>query len=155
VQDIQWHFPDLLTLLVRDQDGKMTIPEFGTLRKEPLRDLLGNVQRHDVVGQFSSSLVGDGLGVDQIKMIARHVNPQFVAGTRDLGPSFRRSHVNARRVRRNPQGHRGIAAFWSRHMLGELRVLAQPGAIIASLAVLLLMAAGDAAIVIAVKGWPF
>ncbi|WP_368507330.1 hypothetical protein [Bradyrhizobium lupini] len=40
-------------------------------------------------------------------------------------------------------------------MLGELRVLAQPGAIIAGLAVLLLMAAGDAAIVIAVKGWPF
>jgi hypothetical protein len=40
-------------------------------------------------------------------------------------------------------------------MLGELRVLAQPGAIIASLAVLLLMAAGDVAIVIALKGWPF
>ncbi|CUT14195.1 hypothetical protein BF49_5275 [Bradyrhizobium sp.] len=40
-------------------------------------------------------------------------------------------------------------------MLGELRVLAQPGAIIACLAVLLLMAAGDAAIVIAAKGWPF
>jgi hypothetical protein len=40
-------------------------------------------------------------------------------------------------------------------MLQELRVLAQPGAIIAVLAVLLLMAAGDGAIVIAAKGWPF
>lgn len=40
-------------------------------------------------------------------------------------------------------------------MLQELRVLIQPGAIIAMLAVLLLMAAGDAAIVIAAKGWPF
>jgi hypothetical protein len=39
-------------------------------------------------------------------------------------------------------------------MLEEIRVLAQPGAIIATLAVLLLMAAGDAAIVIAAKGWP-
>lgn len=37
----------------------------------------------------------------------------------------------------------------------ELRVLAQPGAMIATLAVLLLMAAGDAAIFGAVKGWPF
>lgn len=40
-------------------------------------------------------------------------------------------------------------------MLEELRVLIQPGAIIAVLAVLLLMAGGDAAIVIAAKGWPF
>ncbi|WP_407114455.1 hypothetical protein [Bradyrhizobium sp. LMG 9283] len=40
-------------------------------------------------------------------------------------------------------------------MLEALRVLAQPGAIIAVLAVLLLMAAADAAIVIAAKGWPF
>jgi hypothetical protein len=40
-------------------------------------------------------------------------------------------------------------------MLEELRVLAQPGAMIATVAVLLLMAAGDAAITIAVKGWPF
>jgi hypothetical protein len=40
-------------------------------------------------------------------------------------------------------------------MLEELRVLLQPGALIATLAVLLLMAASDVAIVIAVKGWPF
>nr|WP_283827024.1 hypothetical protein [Bradyrhizobium diazoefficiens] len=40
-------------------------------------------------------------------------------------------------------------------MLEELHVFAQPGAIVAGLAVLLLMAGGDAAIVIAVKGWPF
>lgn len=40
-------------------------------------------------------------------------------------------------------------------MLEELRVLIQPGAIIAVLAVLLLMASGDVAIVIAAKGWPF
>lgn len=40
-------------------------------------------------------------------------------------------------------------------MLDELRVLAQPGAGIAVLAVLLLMAAGDAAIFIAANGWPF
>jgi len=40
-------------------------------------------------------------------------------------------------------------------MLDELRVLVQPGAIIAALAVLLLMAAGDAAIFIAARGWPF
>lgn len=40
-------------------------------------------------------------------------------------------------------------------MLEGLRVLAQPGAVIATVAVLLLMAAGDAAIAIAVKGWPF
>jgi hypothetical protein len=39
-------------------------------------------------------------------------------------------------------------------MREELRVLAQPGAVIAILAVLLLMAAGDAAIFIAARGWP-
>ena len=39
-------------------------------------------------------------------------------------------------------------------MLEELRVLAQPGAIIAVLAVLLLMAAADAVIFVAAKGWP-
>ncbi|MGY3074193.1 hypothetical protein ACVWZZ_000564 [Bradyrhizobium sp. LM6.10] len=40
-------------------------------------------------------------------------------------------------------------------MLDELRVLVQPGAVTAVLAVLLLMAAGDAVIFIAVRGWPF
>lgn len=40
-------------------------------------------------------------------------------------------------------------------MLEELRVLAQPGAMIAVIAILLLMAAGDAAIFVAAKGWPF
>ncbi|WP_256471533.1 hypothetical protein [Bradyrhizobium sp. 192] len=40
-------------------------------------------------------------------------------------------------------------------MLEALRVLAQPGAMIAVLAILLLMAAGDAAIIIAAGRWPF
>jgi hypothetical protein len=40
-------------------------------------------------------------------------------------------------------------------MIEQLRVLIQPGAVIAVTAILLLMAAGDAAITIAVKGWPF
>jgi hypothetical protein len=40
-------------------------------------------------------------------------------------------------------------------MLEELRVLVQPGAMIAVVAILLLMAAGDAAIFIAARGWPF
>ena len=39
-------------------------------------------------------------------------------------------------------------------MLEDLLVLAQPGAIIAIVAVLLLMAAGDLPIVIAARGWP-
>jgi hypothetical protein len=39
-------------------------------------------------------------------------------------------------------------------MLEDLRALAQPGALIATGLVLLLIAAGDAAITIAVKGWP-
>lgn len=39
-------------------------------------------------------------------------------------------------------------------MFRELSVLAQPGAITAVAIVLLLMAAGDVAIVIAAKGWP-
>lgn len=39
-------------------------------------------------------------------------------------------------------------------MLRELRALAQPGAITAVAIVLLLMVAGDVAIVIAAKGWP-
>ncbi|MGY4497019.1 hypothetical protein [Bradyrhizobium diazoefficiens] len=39
-------------------------------------------------------------------------------------------------------------------MFRELRALAQPGAIAAVVIVLLLMAAGDVAIVIAAKGWP-
>lgn len=39
-------------------------------------------------------------------------------------------------------------------MFPNLRVFAQPGAIIAAAIVLLLMAAGDLAIVIAAKGWP-
>ena len=37
----------------------------------------------------------------------------------------------------------------------DLRGIAQPGAIIAVLIVLLLMAAADAAIFIATRGWPF
>ncbi|TYL89128.1 hypothetical protein FXB40_36665 [Bradyrhizobium rifense] len=44
-------------------------------------------------------------------------------------------------------GHSGI-------MFENLRALAQPGAIVAIALVLLLMAVGDAAITIAVKGWP-
>lgn len=40
-------------------------------------------------------------------------------------------------------------------MLEQLRVFAQPGAIIATVLVLLVMAAGDAAMAIAAKGWPF
>lgn len=39
-------------------------------------------------------------------------------------------------------------------MLEDLRVLAQPGAIVAVLAVLLLMAGGAVSILIAAKGWP-
>ena len=39
-------------------------------------------------------------------------------------------------------------------MLEELRVLAQPGAIVAVVAVLLLMGVADAAIFIATTGWP-
>ena len=40
-------------------------------------------------------------------------------------------------------------------MLDSLRVLAELGAIVAIVAILLLMAAGDAAIFIALRGWPF
>ncbi|WP_256565527.1 MULTISPECIES: hypothetical protein [unclassified Bradyrhizobium] len=40
-------------------------------------------------------------------------------------------------------------------MLEDLRGITQPGAVIAVLAVLLLMAGADLAIVIATKGWPF
>ncbi len=40
-------------------------------------------------------------------------------------------------------------------MLEDLRVLAQPGAIVAAAAVLLLMAAGGVSILVAAKGWPF
>lgn len=36
----------------------------------------------------------------------------------------------------------------------DLRAIAQPGAVIAVLIVLLLMAAADAAIFIATRGWP-
>lgn len=39
-------------------------------------------------------------------------------------------------------------------MLEALRVLAQPGAMIAILLVLLLMAVGDFAIFVAARGWP-
>ena len=39
-------------------------------------------------------------------------------------------------------------------MLDEFRATAQPGAIVATLLVLLLFAAADAAIFVAVKGWP-
>lgn len=40
-------------------------------------------------------------------------------------------------------------------MLEDLRVLTEPGAIVAVLAVLLLMAGGSISILIAAKGWPF
>jgi hypothetical protein len=39
-------------------------------------------------------------------------------------------------------------------MIEELRVLLQPGALIAVVLVLLLMAGGDVAIATAIKGWP-
>jgi hypothetical protein len=39
-------------------------------------------------------------------------------------------------------------------MREDLRVLLQPGAIIAIALVLLMMAAGDLAIIVADKGWP-
>lgn len=37
----------------------------------------------------------------------------------------------------------------------DLHAIAEPGAIVAVLIVLLLMAVGDVAILIAAKGWPF
>ncbi|WP_256466891.1 hypothetical protein [Bradyrhizobium sp. 1] len=40
-------------------------------------------------------------------------------------------------------------------MLENLRVIAQPGAMIAILVILLLMGAADAAIFVAARGWPF
>ncbi len=40
-------------------------------------------------------------------------------------------------------------------MLEDLRVLTQPGAIVAVFAVLLLMAGGSIPILVAAKGWPF
>jgi hypothetical protein len=40
-------------------------------------------------------------------------------------------------------------------MLEDLRAIAQPGAMIAVLIVLLLIGAADAAILIATRGWPF
>ena len=40
-------------------------------------------------------------------------------------------------------------------MLENLRAITQPGAVIAVLIILLLMAAADAAICIATRGWPF
>jgi hypothetical protein len=40
-------------------------------------------------------------------------------------------------------------------MLEDLRVLTQPGAIVAVSAILLLMAGGSVPILIAAKGWPF
>ena len=40
-------------------------------------------------------------------------------------------------------------------MLENLRAITQPGAVIAVLIILLMMAAADAAIFIATRGWPF
>jgi hypothetical protein len=40
-------------------------------------------------------------------------------------------------------------------MLEAVRVLAEPGALIAIVVILLLMAAADAAMFVAAKGWPF
>ena len=40
-------------------------------------------------------------------------------------------------------------------MLEDLRAITQPGAVIAVVLVLLLMAVADAAIFVAAKGWPF
>jgi hypothetical protein len=50
----------------------VAIPEFRTLREKPPGNLLGNVQGRDIVGQFSTALICNGLRVDQIEMIARH-----------------------------------------------------------------------------------
>jgi hypothetical protein len=40
-------------------------------------------------------------------------------------------------------------------MFEDFRAIAQPGAMLAILLVILLMTAGDLAIVIAARGWPF
>jgi len=40
-------------------------------------------------------------------------------------------------------------------MLEDLRAIVQPGAVVAVLIVLLLMADADAAIFVATRGWPF
>ncbi|WP_283844111.1 hypothetical protein [Bradyrhizobium sp. BR 10289] len=40
-------------------------------------------------------------------------------------------------------------------MFEDLRAITQPGAVIAVVLVLLLMAAADAAIFVAARGWPF
>jgi hypothetical protein len=56
-----------------------------------------------------------------------------------------------------PHSHfsqRGTISDGDALMFEDLRALAQPGAIIAVVVVLLLMAAGDAAITISIKGWP-
>jgi hypothetical protein len=70
-----------------------------------------------------------------------------------------RSGAEAVPPEQEPLGQRDIAAAerstLELKMFEDLRAIAQPGAIISVLLVLLLMAGGDAAILIATKGWPF
>lgn len=110
MQDIQRHLSDLLALLICDQDREVTIPEFGTLRKKSPRNRFGHVQGRDIVRQFRASLVCNGLRVDQIEMIARHVySLESRAQTQIREISFRRA-VRAR----------GICENWNQLLTGTL-----------------------------------
>ena len=73
---------------------------------------------------------------------------------------FARAHAIAPLLPSSNWNHSFMKPFfraaYGKHdiMFEYLRALAQPGAMVATGLVLLLIAAGDAAITIAVKGWP-
>lgn len=158
MQDIERHPADFFAVLIGDEDREVTALKLGALLQEPPGNFLGDIQSLDVIRQLGAPFVSYGLRIHQIKMIARHVILESVAETPDLEPSFRDGSIWTCGTLRNLQITGTLLleiVGTGLTMLDELRVLAQPGAAIAVLAVLLLMAAGDAAIFIAAKGWPF
>lgn len=162
MKDIERKPANLFPVLIRDQDGEVTALELWALLQEAPRDFFGNIESFDVIGQLGPSFVDHGLRIHQVEMITRQVSflefplgKCVVVSLRSGAEDPSLLSCSIRNLSAIEVLHGKATVFLELSILEELRALGQPGAIIAVLAVLLLMAAGDAAIIIAAKGWPF
>src|SRR3569832_1420873 len=90
VQNVQRHPADLLAILVGHEDSEVTSSKVGPLFRKASCDLFSNVQRLNVVRLLSATFVAHCLGIHQIEMIARHVQPvEFPVRNASRRGSFR------------------------------------------------------------------
>jgi hypothetical protein len=72
MNDIEWDPANFLAVLVGTQNRVMAIFKLRTFLQKPSGDFLRSVHSHDVVAQISATLVGNGLCIRKVEMVARH-----------------------------------------------------------------------------------